>query len=153
MPSNEVWKYVPPIGFVKLWIVFMVTICVIMYGENINSTLLGILIALKMTLKFFMIRQSMDDVKFHEMHLIQTKPKAIQKTIYVFLIGLYFGGDFLTDAYIQRWYTFGTLNPMFTIVTSEVMIDFFFIWRIPYCKIWNKDQNFGVATVIATDIV
>lgn len=133
--------YIPPPGFVKMWIVFMITIISIIFGEKLDTTLRGFMIALKMTLKFFMTRQSMDDVKFHEMHLITTKEETIQKTIYVILIGLYFGGDFYTNALIQRWYTLGTLDPMFTIVTSEVMVDFFFIWRIPYWKIWNKPSD------------
>jgi hypothetical protein len=142
-PTCSISDYLPPFGFIKLWTVFMLTITAVIFGEKFDTTVLGFLIALKMTLKFFMMRQSMDEVKFHEMHLVATKEEAIQKTIYVILIGLYFGGDFLTNAYIQRWYTLETLDPMFTIVASEVMVDFFFIWKIPYCKIWREkpEQN------------
>ena len=145
--NHPVHKYLPPFGFIKLWIVFMLTIIAISTGEKFNTTVLGCLIALKMTLKFFMMRQSIDEVKFHEMHLISTKEEAIQKTIYVALIGIYFGGDFYTNTYTQRWYTLGTLDPMFTIIMTELMVNFFFIVRIPYWKIWKNTSRLGESTL------
>lgn len=80
--------------------------------------------------------QSQDDVKFTQMSNIRTKKEAIRTLIYVFMIGVLFAGDFVSNAFIQKWYTTGVLDPFSTIIVSEVLVDGMFIVRIPFYKIW-----------------
>ena len=81
-----------------MWFVFMIiSIIIMIFGQYLPRLLLNSLISLTMTLKFFMDRQSMDDVKFHEMHKVKTKREAIRMTIYIIMIGLYYGANFITS--------------------------------------------------------
>ena len=139
--SENCLEYIPPLGFIKLWIAFMFLTGFILLGQEYNKYLLSLVVALKMTFKFFMVRQSMDEVKLHEMDNLKTKKEAIQQTIYVILIGLFYGADFLTNAYVQKCYTLDILDPTVTILSSEIFVDFFFIKAIPYKRIWDEEKE------------